>query len=92
MSELLLQAIAESMEELVVPEGYVIIEQGDRGDAFYVLKEGTASVTVSRLRSCFVLPFGELLEQYSCVCILRLFYVYCSVSAVLRIPGSMPRR
>lgn len=47
MSELLLQAIAESMEELVVGEGYVIIEQGDRGDAFFVLKEGTASVTVS---------------------------------------------
>ena len=47
MSELLLQAIAESMEELQVRQGYVIIEQGERGDAFYVLKEGTASVTVS---------------------------------------------
>lgn len=46
MSEALLQAIAEQMEELVVETGFVIIEQGDRGDAFYVLKEGTASVTV----------------------------------------------
>ena len=37
------------MQEFHVEAGYTIIEQGDSGDAFFVIKEGTAKVTVSKV-------------------------------------------
>ena len=46
MGEVLLKAIAESMEELEVHAGFVIIQQDARGDVFYVIKDGEAIVTV----------------------------------------------
>jgi cAMP-dependent protein kinase regulator len=52
MNEPLLDAIADGMEEIVLPRNHVIIEQGDAGDAFYVIMEGLTSVThTKRLRS-----------------------------------------
>ena len=46
MSDLLLQAIAENMSEFAVESGFVIMKQGERGDAFFVLKSGMSKATV----------------------------------------------
>ena len=55
MNEQLLNAIAEGMDEYTVEKGHVIVNQGERGDAFYVIMEGVVSVTVSALLSLFCL-------------------------------------
>lgn len=47
MDEDLLEAVVDGMEDFHVGKGYVIVRQGDRGDAFYVLMDGIVSVTVS---------------------------------------------
>ena len=47
MDEHLLEAVVDGMQDFHVDEGYVIVQQGERGDAFYILMEGVVSVTVS---------------------------------------------
>lgn len=49
MSDAELENVAQSMEEIVVPCGHVIIRQDDIGETFYILEEGEVLVTVSNI-------------------------------------------
>ena len=42
-----LQSAAQTMEELHMVDGDVIIQQDDVGDCFFVLEEGMVEITVS---------------------------------------------
>lgn len=46
LSEVELRQIAELFMERQFPDGKIILQEGQGGDAFFVIKSGTASVTV----------------------------------------------
>ena len=63
-----LAQIADATAEVHVPSGTVVVEQGDRGDRFYVIAEGLAYVLVDGKKVASIHPgsfFGEmaLLDQ-----------------------------
>jgi CRP-like cAMP-binding protein len=58
-----LQTVARNAEVLDVPEGARIVSQGDAGNAFYVILDGSAIVARNGARVGELLPgdyFGEL--------------------------------
>ncbi len=58
-----LAALSRRCDEVRVPSGTAIVEQGGPGDRFYVLAEGLASVHVDGRRVASVAPgafFGEM--------------------------------
>lgn len=58
-----LETLAANLEPLVVPAGTSVVRQGDVGDRFYVVEDGTLSVTVGGHAGHTVEPggfFGEI--------------------------------
>jgi cAMP-dependent protein kinase regulator len=47
LEEKQLQAVLGAMEELRLPEGEIVIRQGDHGDYFYVVEEGRLNVYIT---------------------------------------------
>jgi CRP-like cAMP-binding protein len=58
-----LAVVAQQTDEVDVPAGEVVAREGEFGDAFYVIEEGTAEVTMGGSRVAELGPgdfFGEM--------------------------------
>jgi CRP-like cAMP-binding protein/rhodanese-related sulfurtransferase len=55
-----IQRLLSRLESVPVSAGEVIIRQGDEGDYFYILREGTCSVTRHNNRGGWDVPLAEL--------------------------------
>jgi CRP-like cAMP-binding protein len=55
-----IQRLLSRLEPVAVSTGDVIIRQGDEGDYFYIIREGTCSVTRQRNKDGWDVPLAEL--------------------------------
>lgn len=64
-----LEDVIDSMQNYEAPEGEVIIAEGDPGDNFYILEEGTCEVTINGEligNLSDATSFGDLALMYNC--------------------------
>ena len=55
-----IQRLLSRLESVVVGAGDTVIKQGDEGDYFYIIREGTCSVTRQSRRDGWEVPLAEL--------------------------------
>jgi CRP-like cAMP-binding protein len=55
-----IQRLLSRLESVAVSSGDIVIKQGDEGDYFYIIREGTCSVTRQRNKDGWDVPLAEL--------------------------------